>query len=105
MAGSGSDGRISRVTLFWLQLLVAVAAIILWQLLTTVPIAGVKLLPPFFFSTPSDVALRIVKWLAEGTIWHHLWITLVEAVLAFVTGSIAGVLVGFWFARQPTVAA
>ena len=33
-----------------------VAAIALWQLLTTVPIGGVKLLPPFFFSTPLDVA-------------------------------------------------
>src|SRR6185295_16028378 len=30
--------------------------------------------------------------------------TLVEAVLAFVIGSVAGVLVGFWFARQPLIA-
>ena len=64
-----------------------------------------KLLPPFFFSTPSDVALRIVKWLAEGTIWHHLWITLFESLLAFVMGSVAGILIGFWFARQPMLAA
>ncbi len=40
----------------------------LWQVLTTVPIGGVKLLPPFFFSTPTDVAARIVKWFVEGTI-------------------------------------
>src|SRR5262249_25173270 len=66
---------------------------------------GVKLLPPFFFSTPADVAARIVKWFAEGTIWKHLWITLVESVLAFVIGSVAGVLIGFWFAQQPLVAA
>ena len=88
-----------------LQLLVAVVAVLLWQVLTTVPIGGVKLLPPFFFSTPIDVAARIVKWFVEGTIWKHLWITLVESVLAFVIGSVAGVLVGFWFARQPLVAA
>ena len=50
-------------------------------------------------------AHRIVKWFVEGTIWRHLWITLVESVLAFVIGSVAGVLVGFWFARQPLVAA
>ena len=74
-------------------------------MLTTVPIGGVTLLPPFFFSTPTDVAARIVKWFVEGTIWKHLWITLVEAVLAFVIGSVAGVLVGFWFARQPLIAA
>ena len=95
----------SRPTLISLQLLVAVVAVLLWHVLTTVPIAGVKLLPPFFFSTPLDVALRIIKWLVEGTIWHHLWITLIEAVLAFVVGSVAGILIGFWFARQPMVAA
>src|SRR5262249_30880801 len=52
--------------------------------------AGVKLLPPFFFSTPIDVATRIVKWFVEGTIWKHLWITLLESVLAFVIGSLGG---------------
>ena len=95
----------SRSKLLALQLLVAVVAVLLWQVLTTVPIGGVRLLPPFFFSTPTDVAARIVKWFVEGTIWKHLWITLVESVLAFVIGSVAGVLIGFWFARQPRVAA
>src|SRR5919197_1839159 len=84
-----------------LQFLVAVAAVLLWQLFTTVPIGGIKLLPPVFFSTPYDVAARIVKWFVEGTIWKHLWITLVESVLAFVIGSLAGILIGFWFAQQP----
>ena len=60
----------SRLTLVTLQLLVAVVAIALWHVLTTVPICGVKLLPPFFFSTPGDVAARIVKWFVEGTIWR-----------------------------------
>ena len=98
-----------------LQLLVAVVAIGLWHVLTKYPICGlsylgnekdcVVLLPPFFFSTPLDVAARVIKWFVEGTIWRHLWITLVEAVLAFVIGSVGGVLVGFWFARKPLIAA
>jgi NitT/TauT family transport system permease protein len=95
----------SRVKLHALQLLVAVIAIGLWHVLTTVPIFGVKLLPPFFFSTPADVGGRIVKWFWEGSIWRHLGITLTEAMLAFVIGSVGGVLVGFWFARKPLVAA
>src|SRR6266436_6907897 len=95
----------SRLTLTILQLLVAVVSIAIWHVFTTVPIFGVTLLPPFFFSTPADVALRIVKWFVEGTIWRHLWITLIESVLAFVIGSVAGVLIGFWFAQQPRVAA
>jgi NitT/TauT family transport system permease protein len=96
---------VSRSALISLQLLVAAVVVLLWQLLTTVPIAGVRLLPPFFFSTPWDVALRIGKWLIEGSIWHHLWITLIEALLAFVIGAIGGILVGFSFARQPRLAA
>lgn len=95
----------NRVTLFALQLLVAVVLIGLWHVLTTVPIGGTKLLPPFFFSTPYDVGARIIKWFVEGTIWKHLYITLLESVLAFVIGSLGGVLIGFWFARKQFVAA
>ncbi|TMJ29853.1 MAG: ABC transporter permease [Alphaproteobacteria bacterium] len=94
-----------RHTLLIFQVLVAVVAVLLWHLFTTVPIAGVTLLPPFFFSTPIDVGLRIIKWLADGSIWHHLWVTLIEAVLAFLIGAVAGILIGFWFARQPIMAA
>ncbi len=95
----------TRVVLLFLQLLVAVVAIGLWYVLTTVPIFGTIVLPPFFFSTPLSVAARIVKWIAEGTIWRHLAVTLIESMLAFVIGSLAGTLVGFWFARQQMVAA
>ena len=90
----------SRANLIVLQVLVGVLAIGLWHVLTVT-----NVLPPFFFSTPGDVFSRVVKWFAEGTIWRHLWITLVESVLAFVIGSAAGVLVGFWFARKPFLAA
>ena len=95
----------SRPARLVLQALVAVFSIGLWWLLTSVPIFGVILLPPFFFSTPADVTMRIIKWFVEGTIWRHLWVTLVEALLAFVVGSVLGVLIGFWFARKPLVAA
>jgi NitT/TauT family transport system permease protein len=96
---------VSRIKLLSLQLLIAVISVAAWHVLTTVPIGGSSLLPPFFFSTPIDVAQRVVKWFVAGTIWKHLWITLVEAMLAFAIGSIAGVLVGFWFAQQPRIAA
>jgi len=96
---------VSRTKLLSLQLLIAVAAVLAWHVLTTVQIGGVAILPPFFFSNPVDVGARIVKWFADGTIWRHLWITLSESMLAFAIGSVGGVLVGFWFARQPRTAA
>src|ERR1700720_3697873 len=95
----------SRVTLLALQVLVAVIGLALWQLLATVPIFGRMWLPPFFFSNPVDVAGQIVDWFASGVIVKHLLITVWESVLAFVIGSVSGVVVGFWFARNPVVAA
>jgi NitT/TauT family transport system permease protein len=50
----------SRGTLLVLQLLVAFVALVLWHLLTTIPMSdGKPLVPPFFFSTPLDVIARI----------------------------------------------
>lgn len=95
----------SRLGLLALQLLVAIVALALWQLLATVPVFGRILLPPFFFSNPVDVFAQVVKWFASGAIWKHLAITLWESILAFAIGSLGGVLVGFWFARKPLVAA
>ena len=95
----------ARVRLIGLQVIVGLLAIALWQIGTTVPVDGAYLLPPFFFSTPVDVAARVIKWFVEGTVWRHLWITLYEAMMAFIIGSAAGVVIGFWFARQPMVAA
>ena len=95
----------SRPVLLLCQLLVAVVVLGLWQLLATVPVFGRMLLPPFFFSNPVDVGSQIVKWLSSGVIWKHLMITLLESMLAFVIGSLSGALIGFWFARQQTVAA
>ncbi|MBI5322405.1 ABC transporter permease [Bradyrhizobium sp.] len=95
----------SRPVLLLCQFAVAVVALALWQFFATVPVFGKVLLPPFFFSTPIDVAEQIVKWFSTGTIWKHLVITLWESILAFTIGSALGVLVGFWFARQPRIAA
>src|SRR6516162_9980852 len=95
----------SRAKLLLLQAVVAVAVIVLWHVLSTDAYFGVAVLPPFFFSTPGDVAARVVRLFAGGTIWRHLWVKLTESMLAFAIGATAGVLIGFWFARKPTIAA
>jgi NitT/TauT family transport system permease protein len=94
----------SRVTLVALQILVAIVSLAIWHLLTTVPVGDKPLLPPFFFSTPFDVAARIHRWFSTGSVWIHLGVTLLESMLAFIIGSVGGALIGFWFARKPLVA-
>jgi NitT/TauT family transport system permease protein len=121
----------SRPILLALQVAVGVGMLLFWHIGSTVPIGGVYLLPKFFFSTPLDVLGRVWTLFATGTakiftckeaidlsrllntsdacfgktIWQHLSITLIEGLLAFVIGSVAGVALGFWFARKPLLAA
>jgi NitT/TauT family transport system permease protein len=63
------------------------------------------LLDPFFFSRPSDVALRVWRWTSSGAIWPHLMTTFVEAALSFAIGGLCGVVSGFALARAPFLAA
>lgn len=121
----------SRAKLVVLQALVAVVAIAVWYVGSSVPIDGSYFLPKFFFSTPGDVATRVWTLFADGTakivgcteplelsrvlstanpcfgktVWQHLMITLTEGVLAFVIGAGAGVVLGFWLARNPLMSA
>jgi len=95
----------NRWLLFGLRVGVGLAFLLVWHVLTAVPIGGRKLLDPFFFSTPIDVLARTFKDVVSGSLWRHLGITLIETVLAFTTGAFAGILLGFIFARGELLAA
>lgn len=97
----------NRTQITVLQVLVAVAALAFWHLATTVPLwaNGKPLADPFFFSTPVEVIRRTIRDFASGVIWYHLWITLLETILAFVIGAFGGIVIGFWFARRDLLAA
>ncbi|MBL8697935.1 MAG: ABC transporter permease [Alphaproteobacteria bacterium] len=97
--------RPAKPALLALQLLVAVACIAVWHAITAYPVMGEVKTMRFFFSTPWDVGARVARMIAGGELWYHLAITLTETLLAFGIGAAAGVLIGFWFARQPLVAA
>jgi NitT/TauT family transport system permease protein len=85
--------------------MVAVTGLVLWHLASSTQIFGNPKTVAFFFANPVSVGQRIVQWFAGGTIWHHLGVTLLEALLAFLLGALGGVAIGFWFARRPVVAA
>ncbi|MCE2970285.1 MAG: ABC transporter permease [Burkholderiales bacterium] len=95
---------------FW-QLGLLVAIFGLWHLLTTP-----GLVPPFvfdndrqaafFFGEPVKILNRIWTWFfVDADIYQHLWVTLLETVLAFVIGTVAGLAVGMWLALSPVAAA
>lgn len=60
-------------------------------------------LDPFFFSRPSAILARVVRWFTSGEVYGHIYVTTVETVLAFLVGSVLGVVVGFSFALSPAL--
>jgi NitT/TauT family transport system permease protein len=85
---------------------------LVWQILLGAAFLGAwewgsaaGLLDKFFFSRPSDVVARVWQWIATGSIWTHLAVTLTEALLSFAIGVFSGILFGFLLARVPFLAA
>src|SRR3970040_2162041 len=95
----------SRALRIW-QVLLLAGLFVAWHVGTSS-----TLLPPlyfddpnraaFFFGEPLKVLGRIWNWFAGGDIYRHLWITLLETMLAFVIGTVFGLGMGLWLALSP----
>ena len=102
-------GKGSRALRIW-QLGLFAAVLLAWYVLTSP-----TLVPPFyfddphkaafFFGEPLKVAARIWDWFSSGSIYPHLWVTLVETALAFGIGTILGLVMGLWLALSATASA
>jgi NitT/TauT family transport system permease protein len=94
---------------FW-QALLLVGVFAAWHLLA---VPGI--VPPFYFDDPHKAAFffgeplkvleRIWNWFLGGDIYRHLWVTLIETMLAFFIGTVSGVAIGIWLALAPTASA
>lgn len=87
-----------HTVIFW-RLAILVAFLGLWE------IAGrMAWIDPFFYAMPSAIAGRLYEWVTEGTsegpLWYHLYVTMEESVLGFVTGSVAGIIIGVALGRN-----
>ena len=82
------------------QLLLLLAVFAAWHVLT-----ATEILPSFFFGKPLVVLEKVWEWFASGKIYAHLWITLIETVLAFVVGTVLGLAVGLWLGLSPMASA
>ncbi len=73
------------------QALLLIAFFGLWHLVSRDP--GLA----FFFGEPIKVMQRVWRWfVTDGDIYRHLNITLIETLLAFVIGTVAGLAGGLW---------
>jgi NitT/TauT family transport system permease protein len=90
---------VSRSTVLLWQVFFGIVVLALWQ-----GLVSLKLLDPFFVSRPTAIGQRVVTWLAGGTLWPHLAVTLEEALLGLVVGAALGISLGFVLARSPLLA-
>ncbi len=105
--GKGNRVGSGRLRLRAFQVLLFVLLLVIWHVLTSP-----TLLPPIYFSEPNQAAFffgeplkvfeRLWRWFVSGEIYEHLWVTLVETLLAFLIGTVFGVIVGLWLALAPT---
>lgn len=80
-----------QLTLRAWQILVLVALIAIWWIASLSP----KL--ALYFGRPLEVINCIWQWFAvDRDIYHHLFITLSETVLAFAIGTVSGLGAGLW---------
>jgi NitT/TauT family transport system permease protein len=96
----------------WLwQFALLIGFFVFWHVMTKP-----GLLPHFLFAKENDAAFflgeplkifgRIWDWfVVKRDIYAHLWVTLVETLLAFAIGTSAGLAAGLWLALAPMAAA
>ncbi|MEO8509162.1 MAG: ABC transporter permease [Betaproteobacteria bacterium] len=93
------------------QIGLMLAIFVLWHVVTKP-----GLIPPivfendrqaaFFFGEPLKIFSRIWAWFfTNADIYQHLWVTLLETVLAFGIGTVLGLGCGLWLALSPMAAA
>lgn len=89
----------NRLLVIAMRLLLLAGGIAVWWLGT-----ATGLLSPFFFGDPLGVMQRFVTWFTTGSIFIHLYTTLIETLLAFGIGTVLGLGFGLWLALNPFLA-
>ncbi|OWT60261.1 ABC transporter permease [Candidimonas nitroreducens] len=88
-----------RMLRFW-QVLLLLLILVGWYL------ASRNVNFAFFFGQPVEVAKVIWAWfIGNGDIYPHLWVTLIETVLAFVIGTVTGLAMGLWLGLSRSASA
>jgi NitT/TauT family transport system permease protein len=102
-AAAAQAARRRRWTVLFWRYLILIVSLGGWELLSRT-----KLIDEFFFSKPTDIADRLYVWSTEGTsegpLWYHLWVTMEESILGFLSGAIAGIIAGIALGRNRMLA-
>lgn len=79
----------SRPLTIFLGLVAPLGLLALWELL-----ASTQIISPIFFPPPTKLVDVGMQLTVDGTLWLHIYATLIRLVPAFVLGSLSGLVVG-----------
>jgi NitT/TauT family transport system permease protein len=68
---------------------VGLTILVLWEVLTRV-----KIVDPYFFSSPSLIAQTAFKAATQGSLWNDVWFTSSATILGFIAGVSLGAAIG-----------
>ena len=89
--------KIDKFTTLVAQVLLLVAIVGLWELLTYVGV-----LDAFFISSPSRMINELVELFKDGMLFYHIGVTLYETLIGFLIATVLGTLIAIilWWSRK-----
>jgi NitT/TauT family transport system permease protein len=81
--------RANRRFLFTARLGIVIVVIVGWEL------ASGNLIRPFYVSSPSAIGETLLDWATSGELWYHGQFTVTAALLGYLLGAVAAVLVAW----------
>jgi NitT/TauT family transport system permease protein len=81
--------RANRRFLFTARLGIVIVVIVGWEL------ASGRLIRPFYVSSPSAIGETLLDWATSGELWYHGQFTVTAALLGYLLGAVAAVLVAW----------
>ena len=88
--------RMEKIYIRIIQFMIVVVALGLWELC-----ANAKIVDSFITSQPTRIIKTIMRLYQEGVLFHHIGITCIEAIVAFVLGTLLGTLIAIilWWSK------
>lgn len=88
-------GEMSGAAMLVLQAMLGLALLAAWQ------VASGRLVDRFFISNPVEIAGRLVSWVADGSLFVHVWATVTETAAGFAIGAAIGGVLGIGLGLSP----
>ncbi len=100
LSSSTRQRRNSRPGKFWLSVLSLLGVILLWEF-------AIRVIPKadLFYPQPSGILKALVDLSASGELWSNIGISLARITLGFLTGAVAGIILGLLMGTNSTIRA